>query len=93
LTTIVWTEPALANLQAIRDYIKQFNPYAAAKVAAEIIDTGNSLENFPHRGRMVPRTTMREVMSSYPYIIRYRIVGDEVVILRVRHMARRPAKR
>ncbi len=42
---------------------------------------------------MVPRTTMREVMTSYPYIIRYRIVGDEIVILRVRHMARRPTKR
>jgi plasmid stabilization system protein ParE len=36
---------------------------------------------------------MREVMSSYPYIIRYRTAGDEVVILRVRHMARRPTKR
>ncbi len=84
LTTIVWTEPARENLQAIRDYVKQFSPYAPAKVAAEIIETGDALVNFPHRGRMVHRT-MREVITSYPYIIRYRIVGDEVVILRVRH--------
>jgi len=93
LITVVWTAAALANLQAVRDYIKQFNPNAAAKVAAEIVATSNGLVTFPHRGRVVPRTKMREVMSSYPYIIRYRIVGDEVVILRVRHSARRPTKR
>lgn len=33
---------------------------------------------------------MREAMTSYPYIIRYRINGDEVVILRIRHGAQRP---
>ena len=34
---------------------------------------------------------MRELIShSYPYIIRYRIEGERVIILRIRHMARRP---
>jgi plasmid stabilization system protein ParE len=33
---------------------------------------------------------MREVMTASPYIIRYRIDGGKVVILRVRHAARRP---
>jgi len=33
---------------------------------------------------------MRELVTARPYIIRYRIVGDEVVILRVRHAAQRP---
>jgi plasmid stabilization system protein ParE len=33
---------------------------------------------------------MRELISTYPYIIRYHIDGDKVVILRVRHTARRP---
>jgi plasmid stabilization system protein ParE len=61
-------------------------------VAENIRQVGNGLVNFPHRGRMVPRTTIREVMASYPYIIRYRIAGDEVIILRVRHTARRPTK-
>jgi plasmid stabilization system protein ParE len=34
---------------------------------------------------------MRELVShSYPYIIRYRIEGDTVFVLRVRHTSRRP---
>lgn len=87
---VVWTDPALDNLETIRHHLKQFNPYAAAEVAAEITATGNGLVNFPHRGRPIPGTNMREAMTSYPYIIRYRINGDEVVILRIRHGAQRP---
>jgi plasmid stabilization system protein ParE len=45
---------------------------------------------FPHRGRPVPGTDKRELVTAYPYIIRYRIVGDVVRILRVRHTSRRP---
>jgi len=33
---------------------------------------------------------MRELVSNYPYIIRYQIDGNNVVILRVRHTSRRP---
>ena len=33
---------------------------------------------------------MRELVTVSPYIIRYRISGEEVLILRVRHSARRP---
>jgi plasmid stabilization system protein ParE len=52
--------------------------------------TGDSLECFPHRGRLVPGTGKRELVSVSPYVIRYRVEGDEVRILRVRHSARRP---
>jgi plasmid stabilization system protein ParE len=33
---------------------------------------------------------MRELLAVSPYIIRHRIAGEQVVILRVRHGARRP---
>jgi hypothetical protein len=34
---------------------------------------------------------MRQLVIAYPYIIRYQVVGDVVVVfLRVRHSARRP---
>lgn len=88
MSRVVWAASALANLQAIRDYIAQFNPYAAAKVAAEIIESAEFLVEFPGRGRIVQGTPYREVMTSYPYVIRYRIGQDEIMILRIRHMAR-----
>ena len=59
-------------------------------VAETLRDEGNGLVIFPHRGRLVPGTNMRELVTSYPYIIRYRVDGDTVVILRVRHTSRHP---
>lgn len=56
-----------------------------------LIAAGDSLANFPHRGRPVPQTEWRELVTRYPYIIRYRITRDEVRILRVRHTSRRPS--
>ena len=81
---------AVAQLRAIRFYIEQFNPRAAGEVATHLLAVGNSLEHFPHRGRLVPGTEFRELTTNYPYIIRYRIVGNTLRILRVRHTARRP---
>jgi len=91
LTQIVWTEPALVNLQAIREYIRQFNPQAAERVAAAIVATAEGLIHFPYRGRAVSNTELREVVAAYPYSIRYRINDGAVIILRIRHTAQRPA--
>jgi len=90
LSKIIWSTDALANLRSIRAYIEQFNPRAAANLAKGLVEAGDSLAHFPHRGRSVPKTDLRELVTAYPYIIRYRIVGDAVHILRVRHTARRP---
>jgi addiction module RelE/StbE family toxin len=88
---VVWTEPALDAIQRAYDYIVAFNPGAAEHFADSIRAAGNNLVDFPYRGRLVTGTDMRELVTAYPYIIRYRILRDEVVILRVRHGAQRPA--
>jgi toxin ParE1/3/4 len=90
LTPVVWTFSALADVEEIRRYIGNFNPYAARDMAARIIEAGNSLATFPYRGRSVPGTQLRETTLARPYIIRYRIEPDRVLILRIRHGARRP---
>jgi toxin ParE1/3/4 len=89
LSEVVWTSAALRHLAAIKNYIKGFNPSAAREVAASLKASGDSLGLFPHRGRAVPKTSFRELVSTYPYVIRYAIEGDTVVILRIRHTARR----
>jgi toxin ParE1/3/4 len=90
LNKVIWSNPALGHLRSIRAYIEQFNPRAAQELAAALVEAGNNLEHFPHRGRPVPGTDKRELVTAYPYIIRYRIVGNTVRILRVRHTSRRP---
>jgi len=90
LRSVVWTLSALADLADIRRYIAAFNPDAAQRTAARLIAVGNGLVNFPERGRPVSDTDLREATVVYPYIIRYRVDGDRVLILRVRHGMRRP---
>lgn len=87
---VVWSPSALREVARVFDYLVDFNPRAARDVSAALIKAGDSLANFPHRGRPVPKTEMRELVTTYPYIIRYRIARDEVRILRVRHTSRRP---
>jgi len=87
---VIWSPLALREVWRIFDYLADFNPHAASEVFNTLIETGDGLVNFPHRGRLVRNSDMREVMTSYPYIIRYRVMRDTVRILRVRHMARQP---
>jgi len=87
---IVWTKTVLSGIARAYDYLFAFNPRAAMHVAETLRDEANSLINFPHRGRSVRGTGMRELVATYPYIIRYRVVGDTVTILRIRHTSRRP---
>ena len=91
MAQVVWTDAALANLDTIETYIAQFNPPAARRMSVRLIDAGNSLSEQPERGRDVGRGR-RELTSVWPYVIRYRVDGDTVAILRIRHGARRPSR-
>jgi plasmid stabilization system protein ParE len=82
---------AVGQLRAIRAYISEFNPNAASIVASRLLAAGNSLEHFPHRGRAVAGTRMRELVNDYRHIIRYRVTREGTVrVLRIRHTSRRP---
>lgn len=87
---VVWTEAALEAIVRAYNYLYEFNPRAAMHLAQSIRAEGDSLTHFPQRGRPVPGTTMRELVAAYSYIIRYRVEAERVVILRIRHAARRP---
>ena len=89
---VIWSPAALRQIEQIYRYIARSNPRAAADMVRRIIGVGDSLVNFPDRGRPVPQTRLREMTLAYPYIIRYRVAADHVRILRVRHGRRRPTR-
>ena len=83
----MWTEEAVANLDAISAYIMAFNPAAARHLAERLIAVAESLREFADRGRDTGGG-MREMPTVRPYILRYRMTADTVFILRIRHSAR-----
>lgn len=83
---IIWSESARRDLEGIRAYITIFNPAAARRMAERLLAAADSLEEFGDRGRPVSGGR-RELLTIRPYLIRYRIAGDVVYILRIRHAA------
>lgn len=84
---IVWTDEAVGNLEAIVTYISAFNPGAAQRLAERLIAVADSLNEFSDRGRDAGEGK-REMTIAWPYALRYRVEGETVFILRIRHGAR-----
>ena len=95
MTTIRWTDQAIADLAAVRAFIEQDSPHYASVVVARVMRAVDRLRDFPQSGRIVPefeRQAVREVIEC-PYRIVYRLVrDDEIHILTVHHGAKRMPK-
>ena len=89
MARVVWEPPSLADLEQIIHYIDQFDPEAAQNVGARLFDLGESVADFSARGRPAANNT-REMITVAPYILRYVLRGDGVLILSIRHSARQP---
>src|SRR5271165_768014 len=87
---VEWSAFALADRDAIFDYIEGDSPQAAITVDDRIRTEIESLARFPQRGRPGRIEGTRElVILRTPYIVCYRITGNAVRILRILHGARR----
>lgn len=84
---IVWTDEAVEHLEAIVTYVSVYDPAAAERLGRRLIELADSLAEFPDRGRAAGKGR-REITTVWPYILRYRVEGDRVIILRIRHGAR-----
>ena len=85
---------ALAELDAIFDYITARNPAAAHRVIDTITRSIRRLERHPRSARESEIPGIRRLpIVQYPYIAFYTIDDDaqEVIILRVRHTSQDPA--
>lgn len=94
MTRIVWTRPAVADLEAIREFVEVNDARAAARVVRRILAPVRRLGAAPHLGRpgRVPGT--RELgLVRVPYILAYRVTAGVVEILRVLHTSRRWPRR
>lgn len=89
MAEVIWLPEAIAALDEVRAYIRQFNPDAAERLVSRLIDAGNSLVDFPNRGRPSAHGR-RELVTVSPYILRYVVQDGTVYVITVRHSARQP---
>lgn len=85
MAEVVWTEPALTDLDAIADYIAVENPVAAAELVRRVFDHVEQLEAHPEIGSWPPelgRSRYRQIVEP-PCRVFYRYDGRRAFILYV----------
>ena len=83
---------ALAELDAILAEISRHSPEGAGKVEARLRAALRRLGEFPGSAQQITQRPgmFRAPLVRYPYSLYYKIVREEIVVLRIRHDRRRP---
>ncbi|MFT5194986.1 MAG: toxin ParE1/3/4 [Candidatus Promineifilaceae bacterium] len=85
MAELIWTEPALQDLQELAEYISIENPQAAQKLIQSVFSMVETLIDFPYSGRKppeLPETEYREKVVQ-PVRIFYRVENDLVYIVHI----------
>ena len=85
MAEIIWAEPALADLDAIADFIALENPQAAAELVQRIFQHVEQLAAHPKRGSTPPEfqnSRYRQIVEPLCRVF-YRYDGKTVFVLHV----------
>ena len=86
MAQVIWTEPALSDLNEIAEYIALDNFDAAAHLVQEVFSAVARLESHPKSGRRPPelekKSVYREVVVG-PCRVFYRVESEQVYIVYV----------
>lgn len=84
------TATALIEIENIFAYLSAKNPLAAKSVVARVGEKIAKLAEFPLIAQISDEPGVRRMpVGRYPFMILYTVENDEVVVLHVRHGARR----
>jgi len=85
MAQIAWSEPALADLEAIAEYIALENPDAASELVHRVVARVGQLAQHPQSGRRVPElgnSRYRELIEP-PCRVFYRFDGQRALIVHI----------
>jgi len=90
MAQIIWTEPALNDLDRIANYIALDKPVAAKRLVIKIIAAIDKLSSFPEMGKKIPelRASRYKQLIVKPCRIFYRLQKNKVYILHVMRQER-----
>lgn len=85
MAQIIWTEPALQELDEIADYISLDNPEAANRLVQKAFNRIEQLAQYPKTGKAVEElkeSVYREVVLP-PCRIFYRVENEQIYIIHI----------
>lgn len=95
MAEIIWTEPALSDLDAIADYIALDDPEAARRLVRRVFEHVDQLRDYPESGskpRELRGWRYRQIVEP-PCRVFYRHDGERVYILYVMRGERKLPRR
>lgn len=87
---VIWTGSAYKDLQNIVEFIAIDSEYYAMSFYEDVMDKAQTLNIFPHRGRVVPELNdqnMREIFI-HSYRLIYKTFEDKIYIATIIHSAK-----
>jgi toxin ParE1/3/4 len=86
MMVLIWSAPALSDLERIGDFIAEYNLVASVEMTDRIYAAPQRLVQFPGSGREGRAPDTRElVVAGTSYIVAYRIKQNRIEILAVIH--------
>jgi toxin ParE1/3/4 len=87
---LVWSTEAIEDIESIASYIERDSLWYAKAVASKIVETAETIPDYPELGHVVPEigeSTIRE-RFVYSYRVIYRIEPERILVAAVIHGSR-----
>ena len=87
---LVWSPEAVEDIESIARFIERDSVWHARAVASKIVETAETIPDFPEMGRVVPEVgdlAIRE-RFAYHYRIIYRVEQERILVAAVIHGSR-----
>ena len=62
---LIWTEPAVLDLEKIKEYVSRDSEYYALNLIENIFESVEKLKEFPNIGRVVRNIRIKKLEKSY----------------------------
>jgi toxin ParE1/3/4 len=86
-----FTRRSQADVRVIFSYLDERSPRGAQNVKRALKKAVELIGNYPHVGRLSGEQDTRVLrVGRYPYLVYWSVERDEVLIVHIRHAARRP---
>ena len=90
MVQVIWTQPALEDLESIHEYLARDAARYAEEMVRKLLKTPGILTRFPQIGRVVPEygdESLREILAGM-YRVIYKESTDRVHVVAVVHGSR-----